>query len=101
MWLRLARWWLTVLGGMLIGAGLVLHGQLAVAAYLREEVGNTFFLWRAIGQVTFIFQDGVTQSALAINEVPQSVLDESDRMAWVLCLVGTMLVFSAPAARRN
>ena len=99
MWLRLARWWLTLLGGLLLGAGLVLHGQLVVTGYLRDEVANTFFLWRAIGQATFIFQDDVTKSALAVNEIPQSVLDESDRMAWILSLVGLMIALSAPLIR--
>jgi hypothetical protein len=26
---RFARWWLTLLGGVLIGAGLVLHGRVS------------------------------------------------------------------------
>jgi len=100
MLLKLARWWTILLGGALLGAGLVLHGQLAVAAHMRSEVQETFFLWRAVGQATFIFQDEVTKSALFLNEVPQSVLDESDRMAWTLTFVGAMLAIVAPFFRR-
>ena len=50
-----ARWLFTFLGGALLGAGLVLHGQVALARYMRQEVDNTFFLWRAIGHATFAF----------------------------------------------
>ena len=61
-----ARWLFTFLGGALLGAGLVLHGQVALARYMRQEVDNTFFLWRAIGHATFAFQGGETRMALAM-----------------------------------
>ena len=96
MWVRLVRWWVVLVGGALLGAGLCLHGQLAVAQELRNEAASTFFLWRAIGQVTFIFQDEVTQAALWMHEVPDSVVRESDRAAWTLVILGGILAVIAP-----
>ena len=101
MLLRFARWWVVLLGGALLGVGLCLHGQLAVARVLREEVTNTFFLWRAIGQVTFIFQDDVTQAAIWMHDVPDAVMRESDSAAWVLVAIGALLALSAPMLRRR
>lgn len=101
MMLRLLRWWLAVLGGVLIGGGLVLHGQVAVALYMREEVDSLFFLWRGIGKLTFMFQDEVTQAALTVSEVPKQVLVEADRLAWVLVVIGTVCVVTAPFVRRH
>lgn len=99
MGLRFVRWWVVLLGGVLLGAGLCLHGQLAVAQHLREEAQNTFFLWRAIGGLTFIFQDEVTQASLWMNEVPEPVLRESDRAAWTLAVLGGLMSITAPLLR--
>lgn len=101
MLLKVLRFWLILLGGMLLGAGLVLHGQVAIAQEMRHQVQDTFFLWRAIGQVTFIFQDDVTKAALWMNEVPESVLRESDRAAWVLAIIGALMALAAPLCRRR
>jgi hypothetical protein len=54
----IARWLFTLVGGVLVGAGLVLHGQVALARYMRDEVDNTFFLWRALGEATIVSQGG-------------------------------------------
>ena len=94
--LRLARWWLIVLGGVLIGAGLVLHGQIAFARHARQEVANTFVLWRGIGRLTFAFQDPTRRIALVIDEVPEDVVRECDRAAWVLVVLGAALALAAP-----
>lgn len=100
MLLRFVRWWVILLGGILLGAGLCLHGQLAVAEHLRDQVQDTFFLWRGIGQVTFIFQDEVTQAALWMNEIPEEVVEESSSAAWTLCILGGLLACTAPLLRR-
>jgi hypothetical protein len=95
----LVRWLCAVLGGALVGGGLVLHGQVAMARYMREEVESTFFLWRAIGHATFVFQGGETQLALAMSAVPPAALVESDRAAWVLVIVGFLIACTAPLLR--
>jgi hypothetical protein len=97
--LGIARWLLTVLGGVLIGCGLVLHGQVALARYMRNEVQNTFFLWRALGHATFVFQGGETRMAMAMAEVPAKALDESSRAAWVLVAAGGLVALAGPLIR--
>ena len=94
--LRLARWLCAVLGGAILGAGLVLHGQVAMARYLRAEVDGTFFLWRAIGEATFAFQTEDHRMALAMAEVPEAAIRESARAAWVLVVVGSLLALTGP-----
>lgn len=98
---RLARWLCAVLGGVILGGGLVLHGQVAMARYMREEVDSTFFLWRAIGRATFAFQGGDTQMALAMSNVPEAALVESDRAGWVLVIVGSLIALTAPLLRHG
>ena len=63
--LRLMRWLFVVLGGVLIGVGLALHGQVA----------------------------------LAMKEVPEPALRESDRAAWVLIVVGGLITVTGPLLR--
>lgn len=96
MVLRFVRWWVVLLGGVLLGVGLCLHGQLAVAEHLRDQAQSTFFLWRGIGQLTFIFQDEVTQAALWMHDVPETVMRESDRAAWTLVVIGLLMSTMAP-----
>ncbi|MCR9244321.1 MAG: hypothetical protein NXI31_04765 [bacterium] len=95
------RWFMVLLGGVLIGCGITLHGQVALARHAGNEVENTFVLWRAIGRGTFYFQGGETRMALAMHEIPPEALDESDRAAWVLIVLGGVLAFSAPLVRRS
>ncbi|MFN3243286.1 MAG: hypothetical protein ACE37K_17425 [Planctomycetota bacterium] len=97
----IARWLFTLVGGVLVGAGLVLHGQVALARYMRDEVDNTFFLWRALGEATFVFQGGETRMALAMSEVPPEALHHSDRAAWVLVIVGGLVALTGPLLRRG
>ena len=97
----IARWLFTLLGGTLLGVGLVLHGQVALARYMREEVDNTFVLWRAMGHATFAFQGGETRMALAMSEVPEEALKQSDRAAWVLVIVGGLVAVTGPLLRRG
>ncbi len=103
MGLKLARFWMLLIGGVLLGGGLVLHGQIKFAEVCREQVQGTFFLWRAIGQVTFVFQDDQTKLALWLNEVPTDVMRESDRAAWTLVIIGGVfaVVSCACCSRRK
>ena len=95
MGIAIIRWWTAVFGGILLGAGLVLHAQVALAHHSREEVQNVFFLWRGIGRMTFIWQDDTTKMALAFNEIPESMLTESDRFAWTLAILGGLIALSS------
>lgn len=97
----IVRWLFTLIGGVLLGSGLVLHGHVALARYMREEVDNTFFLWRALGEATFIFQGGETRMALAMSEVPAEALTESNRAAWVLVIVGGLIAITGPLLTRG
>lgn len=89
------RWLLTLFGGVLAGAGLVLHGQVALAHVMRQEVANTFFLWRAVGEATIFLQGGDVRFAFALREVPAEVLRESDIAAWTLVAVGALVAIAA------
>jgi hypothetical protein len=92
---RFVRWLLTLLGGVLVGASLVLHGQLTVACHMRDEVDHTFFLWRAVGRLTFMFQGDAIQSALILGDLPERVLVESERAAWSLLFAGVILLLAS------
>jgi hypothetical protein len=98
---RLVRWLTTLGGGVLIGAGLVLHGQVAIAHYMREEVEKTFFLWRAIGQATVFLQGNDVRMAFALREVPRAALQECEVAAWTLIGVGAVLALTAPLLHRR
>ena len=100
MWTALLRWALIVFGGVLIGAGLVLHGHVAMAHYMRDEVDSTFFLWRAIGEATIFLQGSDVRMALAMREVPAEVLQETDTAAWTLVVVGALLAVMVPLLPR-
>jgi hypothetical protein len=99
--LAFARWFFAVVGGLVLGIGVTLHGQVAFARYLKKEVDDTFFLWRAIGDATFAFQGGETQMALSMAAVPDAALRESDRAAWMMVIVGGLVAFTSPLLRRG
>jgi hypothetical protein len=96
-----ARWLTTLAGGVLLGAGLFLHAEVALARYMRDEVDRTFFVWRAVGQATFLFQDDETRMALAMSKVPDEALRASERSAWMLVFVGGMVALTGPLLRRG
>lgn len=98
--LGFVRWFFALLGGVLLGSGLVLHGQVAIARVMRKEVQNTFVLWRAIGEATFAFQSDDVRIALWMNEIPEAAIQESDRAAWVLVIVGGLIGITGPLLRR-
>ncbi|MBL8726297.1 MAG: hypothetical protein JNK49_19795 [Planctomycetes bacterium] len=94
------RWLVVVLGGALLGVGLALHGQVALARHMQGRVDQTFVVWRWLGKATFAFQGGETRMALAMKEVPEEALVASDRAAWVLVGVGGMVALTGPLLRR-
>lgn len=96
MVLRLIRWFLVLLGGVLLGAGLFLHGQVAVARDVRRQVDHTFFLWREVGKATFFLQGSDNRIALTLAEVPDDVLAMSDRTGWTLVWFGLGVALAAP-----
>jgi hypothetical protein len=95
MSLHLVRWWVGLVGGVLLGAGLVLHGQIACARYAKQEVEHVFVLWRAIGELTFFYQDDATQAALWLEDIPDGVLRQSDRAAWTMAVFGAAVAISS------
>ncbi|HZN39332.1 MAG TPA: hypothetical protein VFD82_11050 [Planctomycetota bacterium] len=101
MAVAIVRWFCALLGGLLLGAGLVLHGQVAIYRAMRDEVDATFFLWRAIGNATFAFQSGEHRMALALAEVPEEAIKESDRSAWVLVIIGSLVALTGPLLREG
>jgi hypothetical protein len=100
MAVAIVRWFCALLGGVLLGSGLVLHGQVYIWRCMRAECDATFFLWRAIGNATFVFQGAEHRMALALNEVPEEVLKESDRSAWVLVIVVSLVALTGPSLRQ-
>jgi hypothetical protein len=96
MVLRLIRWFLVLLAGVLLGAGLFLHGQVAVARDIRRQVDDTFFLWREVGKATFFIQSNDHRIGLTLAEVPEDVLAMSNRTAWTLVCFGLAMALAAP-----
>ena len=82
--------------GVMVGAGLLLYGQVRFGLYIHDEVENTFFLWRAIGEVTYFLQAPETQLALALHEVDKSLLMESRRAGITLMIIGALIAFVTP-----
>jgi len=95
------RWVCVVFGGVLLGVGMALHGQVALARHMQNEVDRTFIVWRWLGKATFAFQGGETRMALAMREVPEAALRESDRAAWQLIGVGAVLALTGPLLRAS
>ena len=92
--MKMARSTVLFASGLLLGAGLFLLGETKAALYLREQVDSTFFLWRAIGYATFIFQDDTTQMALALGDLPESAFRHSMRISWTLLVIGGLMFVS-------
>lgn len=101
MILRLIRWWAVLLAGGLLGAGVVLHGQLAMGRLIREEVESVPGIYRAIGHATFFLQDATTRSSLLLHEIPEEALEEGDHMAWTLVICGALCALAAPMLLRR
>jgi hypothetical protein len=101
MAVRVARWLFTLIGGLFLGAGLELHGLIAIAWRMIGEVDNTFFMFRAIGRATIFMLGSERRIALAIKEIPPSVLEECSRTAWMLVIVGGLFSVTAPFLRHH
>ena len=95
------RWLLATLGGVMLGAGLFLHAEVALARYMRDEVDRTFVLWRAVGEATVLFQDDETRVAMVVAEVPDEALRASESTAWALVSIGLLVAVTAPMMRRR
>lgn len=68
---------------------------------MQEEVASTFFLFRAIGYATFVFQGDTTQVALAISELPPGALEHSERVAITLLVVGGLILVAVPFLKKR
>jgi hypothetical protein len=101
MAVRVARWLFTLIGGLFLGAGLELHGLIAIAWRMIGEVDNTFFMFRAIGRATIFMLGSERRIALAIKEIPPEVLEECSRTAWMLVIVGGLFSVTAPFLRHH
>jgi hypothetical protein len=99
MAITMARFWTLLCGGVLIGMGLLLHAEVWSMHYLREEVRGTFVLWRALGQLTFVFQDDATKAALWAHECPGEVLDESEHAATAMLVLGAVCAIGSVLLR--
>ncbi len=89
---RQVRWILHLLGGIFLGMGLLLWGQAEFLAYVRNEVQGTFFLFRWIGKVSFIFMSADKKVALALADIPPETVRESVRWAQSFLVAGAALV---------
>jgi hypothetical protein len=98
---RMLRWLAMAVGGTMLGAGLFLQGQVTLVLHLRAQVQETFFLWRAIGRMSFLFQDQATRAALLADELPEHVLRNSQHAAAAMMTLGALLLIVAPFARQS
>ncbi|MBK8980395.1 MAG: hypothetical protein IPM29_31220 [Planctomycetes bacterium] len=100
MLFRLARAFVLLMAGGLLGCGLLMMGQVHSLHYLRQEVRDTFFLWRGIGKITFAWQDDMTKAALWADDIPESVLREWEHGAWAFLALGALAALVAATMRR-
>ncbi|GDY03497.1 hypothetical protein LBMAG49_28260 [Planctomycetota bacterium] len=96
---RIARWWLLLIGGILLGAGMELHGLVAIAHRMVDEVDQTFPLFVAIGRATIFLLGNDQRIALMLKDVPPDVLDECTRSGFILMTVGGLFAVTAPILR--
>jgi len=101
---RVTRALICFVAGILVGAGLLLYGQVRLAEYFRDEVFSTFFLWRAIGDATYFLQGTDVQVALTLSKLPAESIVHSKRLAITLIVLGgelmLLLPFLKPRRRR-
>ncbi|PIE22349.1 MAG: hypothetical protein CSA62_12625 [Planctomycetota bacterium] len=87
--------------GVLIGAGLLLYGQVMFAEEVRSEVENTFFLWVQIGHATFFLQGADVQASLVLANIDPEYYEHSEKVALTLMILGACLLFSASFVRER
>jgi len=85
---RISAWFCTLLGGASVGAGVFLLAQVQFALYVRGEVHELGFLRRFLGRATFLWRDKTEKLSLAISELPESAFETSERVGWLLILLG-------------
>jgi hypothetical protein len=101
VWISLARWWMSVIGGILIGVGLLLCCQIHVVRHLRQQVEDAFFFRRWVGKVTFVAQTYDVQTALVLNKINESTIQECERIAIALLALGSACALSVPFLRKR
>lgn len=89
------KWLLHLLGGVFLGMGLLLWGQAEFLHYVRHEVEDTFFLFRWIGKISFVFMSPGRKVALALAEIPPEAVRESLRWAKAFLVLGAALILLA------
>lgn len=99
--LRFARASMRFVAGLLVGLGLMLYGQLQTAELMREQVQETFWLWRNIGHATFFLQGTDVQVALLLSTIADEHYQHSNRVALTLMIVGGCLLFAAAFVRQR
>ena len=99
--LRCTKSLLYFLSGFLVGVGLLLYGQVKLAMTIKEEVEGTFFLWRAIGNVTYFLQGQSTQVALTVGKLPQEYLVHSKRVGLTLIALGVLCGLISPWCKKR
>lgn len=99
--LRLTKCLLYFCSGFMVGVGLLLYGQVRLAMLVKEEVEGTFFLWRAIGNVTYFLQGQSTQVALTVGQLPREYLVHSKRVGLTLIVFGALCGLLAPWCKKR
>jgi hypothetical protein len=90
---------MTLVGGVLLGVGLLLYGQVRWADHLREEVRSTFFLWRLVGQITFMLHGMDRKTAMLIADIPEDYVKESEKISITLMILGGSMALVSPFLR--
>ena len=92
---------MAVFGGILVGVGLLLACQIHVVRHMRQQVDDTFFLWRWVGKATFVAQTHDVQTAIVLEKIPESTIQECERIAIALMALGSACALSVPFLRRR
>ena len=92
---------MSVFGGMLIGVGLLLAGQVHVVRLMRQRVEDTAGVWRWVGKATFVAQSHDVQTALVLNKIPEATVQECERIAIALVALGMACALSVPFLRKR
>jgi len=102
---RTSAWFCTLLGGACVGAGVFLLAQVQFALYVKGEVQGLGLLRRFLGRATFLWRDKTEKLSLAVSELPDSAFENSERLGWLLILMGcpilTPLLSSFLSRRRS
>ncbi len=89
---RLFAWCCTVVGGVLIGAGLFLWAQLSGIRYAREQHEDLNFMEKFLGKLTFLWRSLDEKLVLAIGDVPDSYLVRCELLANTFAVIGLVVL---------